>query len=114
MDIERYVRRPRVWAAVIAIVGTVTFAIYVGGTTPQIGSDEQVFKTVDALFTAITSRDPKRLEECEQRLMTYRQSGTLPIASSDYLASIIEQARSGAWDSSARRLYDFMRSQRRH
>jgi hypothetical protein len=113
MDIESYARRPFVSFAAIAGIGVVVLVVFVSRMTPQIGTDEEVFKTVDALFTAITSHDSKRLEECEQRLKTYRQSGTLPIASSDLLASIIEQARSGAWDSSARRLYDFMRSQRR-
>jgi hypothetical protein len=81
--------------------------------TPQIGTDEAVFKTVDALFTAVTSKDAKRLEQCASRLTEYRKSGRLPETSAELLDSIIAQARSGEWKTAAERLYDTMLSQRR-
>jgi hypothetical protein len=80
---------------------------------PQIGTSEEVFKTVDALFTAITSRDTRQLGECEQRLQTFREAGTLPLQAARDLNSVIQQARDGKWDASAHRLYDIMLGQRR-
>ncbi len=83
-------------------------------STPQIGATEEVFTTVDALFTAVTSRDKKRLEDCEQRLLTYRKAGNLPAAAASQLTKIIQMAQSGQWEPSARKLYDFMLAQRRN
>jgi hypothetical protein len=81
--------------------------------TPQIGTDERVFKTVDALFTAITTRDPKRLEQCASRLTEHRQAGRLPETSAEALSSIVTEARDGKWESASQRLYSIMLSQRR-
>jgi hypothetical protein len=80
---------------------------------PQIGTDEEVFATVDALFTALTSRDDNRLDDCEERLLAYREADQMPAHAADYLDAVIEQARSGQWEPAARRLYDFMFGQRR-
>lgn len=81
--------------------------------TPQIGTDEAVFNTVDALFTAVTTKDTKRLEQCASRLAEYRRAGRLPEASAELLDSIIAEARKGGWKPAAERLYDVMLSQRR-
>ena len=50
---------------------------------PRMGADKDALKTVDALFTAVTARDEKRLAECEQRLHAYRDNGKLPKAAAD-------------------------------
>jgi hypothetical protein len=89
------------------------FVIWSFLPSPQIGTDEEVFKTVDALFTAITTRDPKRLDDCQQRLRAFREGGKLPVAAAKSLDSIVQQANTGKWDKSAHRLYDFMLAQRR-
>jgi hypothetical protein len=80
---------------------------------PQIGADEEVFQTVDALFTALTSRDEKRLGECEQRLHASCDAGRLPAEPARYLDGVIQEARTGDWERAARRLYDFMYGQRK-
>ncbi|MCI0461739.1 MAG: hypothetical protein L0Z62_32720 [Gemmataceae bacterium] len=80
---------------------------------PQMGADEDVFRTVDALYTAVRSRDEKRLGQCAKRLADYRESGKLPAGAGDYLDGVIAQARGGEWESAVRRLYDFMVVQRR-
>lgn len=80
---------------------------------PQMGTDEESFKTVDALFTAFTTRDRERLDDCERRLVARREAGKLPAQASARLQSLIGQARSGDWDSAAKRLYEFMYGQRR-
>jgi hypothetical protein len=83
------------------------------GRPPQMGADDEVFKTVDALFTAVTARDEKLLGQCEQRLQALRDAGKLPGDASDYLDGVIRKARDGRWRSAAETLYGFMRAQRR-
>jgi hypothetical protein len=80
---------------------------------PQMGASEEVFRTVDALFTAITARDEVRLAQCETQLRAHRDAGLLPPDSADYLDDIIAKARKGSWQSAAERLYDFMHAQQR-
>jgi hypothetical protein len=79
----------------------------------QMGTSEEVFNTVDALYTAVRNRDEKRVCECEQRLCAYCDAGKLPRNAADELASIIRKAKSGSWESAAERLYEFMLAQRR-
>jgi hypothetical protein len=85
----------------------------VGCGKPRIGQDEEVFKTVDALFTAVTARDEKRLADCERRLLTLKDAGRLPPEASAYLDNVIRKARAGRWEPAAQSLYDLMRAQRR-
>src|SRR5262245_8954141 len=83
------------------------------GGPPQMGNDEDVFHAVDALFTAVTARDAKLLGSCEQRLNALKEAGKLPGEASASLDGIIRRAREGHWESAAKRLYDFMKGQRR-
>ena len=80
---------------------------------PQIGNDDEVFKTTDALFTALNTKSPQQLDECERRLQDYRQAGTLTPAAATRLEKIIEGARMGEWEKSSRNLYDFILAQRK-
>jgi hypothetical protein len=96
-------------AAAVAVV----FLVQTFKAPPQIGTDEEVFATVDALFTALTSRDDNRLDDCEDRLLALREANQLPETAADHLDAVIEQARSGQWEPAAERLYDFMYRQRR-
>src|SRR5262245_23782158 len=75
---------------------------------PQMGPDEAVFRTVDALYTAVKSQDEARLSACEQRLRSYRNAGTLPAPAASQLDGVIATARSGRWQTAAEALYDFM------
>jgi hypothetical protein len=80
---------------------------------PQMGADEQVFRAVDALFTAATARDERLLADCERRLLALKGAGKLPPDACAYLDNIISKARAGRWEPAAQSLYDFMRVQRR-
>ncbi|HVV99497.1 MAG TPA: hypothetical protein VHB77_04115 [Planctomycetaceae bacterium] len=80
---------------------------------PQLGHDEEVFQTVDALFTALTSRDPQRLDDCVQRLQFQRETGRLPVRAARSLDRVIAQAQRGEWRSAAEQLYRFILGQRR-
>ena len=94
----------------VAVAGAV---LAYRSTPPQMGASEEVFNTVDALYTAIRNQDEKRLTECEQRLRSYRDAGKLPEDAAETLDGIIAKARAGSWESAAERLYDFMKAQRR-
>ena len=104
-----------------ALAGAGVASLVIGGgllwwwwtRPPQIGSDEDVTKAVDALFTAVTARDKDLLGQCERRLGGQRDAGKLPADASAYLDGIISTARQGRWDVAAERLYEFVRAQRR-
>ncbi len=79
---------------------------------PQMGADPAVFKTVDALYTAVRAKDVERMAQCEQRLRTAHAEGRLPDAAWDDLTAVIETARAGEWQDATESLYDFMLGQR--
>lgn len=104
--------RPVLIAAGVLMLGGIVLFLRLWMAPPQIGPDEDVFKTVDALFTAINSHDQQRLQDCRHRLQAYHRDGKLPSAAAKRLDAIIKQADSGQWRESARVLYDFMLIQR--
>jgi hypothetical protein len=107
---EKNVRR----TAIAAGAGLLLFGIWFAwGRTPQIGGDKESVKVVDALYTAVTSRNKTRLAQCEERLHTLRDEGKLPRPAAKYLEGLIGTARGGDWKGATHKLYDFMRAQRR-
>ena len=106
-------RVPLAATGVAGLVALVWLFLWWWSRPPQMGGDEQVSKTVDALFTAVTARDEKLLGDCERRLLPLKEAGRLPREASVYLDNIIRKARAGRWESAAQSLYDFMRAQRR-
>ena len=105
----------RGWLTVVVgllVVGVVLVAL--GLRRPlQMGADDRAFRTVDALYTAVRSKNLDRLGECDRRLREHRDSGRLPAAAADYLDGIVRDARAERWQAAAERLYDFMIAQRR-
>lgn len=86
----------------------------IGGCgTPSMGVDKDTFKAVDALYTAISLRDLRLVEQCEERLKTLRSEGKLPEAAAASLTSIIAEGKKGNWESSQSDLAKFMEGQRR-
>jgi hypothetical protein len=82
------------------------------GRPPQVGADRESMKVVDALYTAVSSHNPTRLADCEQRLHTLRDDGKLPRAAADYLDGLIATARTGDWQKATHKLFNFMKAQR--
>ena len=101
--------------AIVGIVSLVAILIvtHYWNRPPQMGTSEEVFNTVDALYTAVRNQDDKRMGECEARLKGYREAGKLPESAANALDAIVRKARSGAWETAVARLYEFMLAQRR-
>lgn len=97
-------------SGVLMVAGLVLLS---GCGVPQIGMDESTFQGVDALYTAVSLRDPKLLEACEANLGRLRSEQKLPEEAGRALDGFIEQARAGDWEDAQTRLADFMRGQRR-
>jgi hypothetical protein len=93
------------WALALSLFGC--------GRPPQIGENKEVYKAVDALYTAVGLRDTKLVEQCAARLKDLLAAGTLPAGVSKSLESIIAEAKGGKWESSQIRLSKFMEGQRR-
>jgi len=107
--------RTRIGLAVLALLGVVIGlrAWWAFRSPPQLPPSDEVFKTVDSLFTAVTARDEGKLVACEQRLTKYKERGLLPAAAAKRLDRVISAARGGQWESAAHQLYTFMLGQRR-
>lgn len=97
----------------VLAVGFLVLIVLALRTPPQLAPSEDVFKTVDALYTAVRMKDEKRLGECEQRLHAYRNAGKLPKEAAESLDGVIAKARAGSWETATERLYEFMLAQRR-
>jgi hypothetical protein len=101
------------------IVGFVVLFVAFGwwffgrSSPPQLGGDDEVFDTVDALFTAVRSRDDRLLDGCQERLHGYARDGKLPAEAARYLDDVLATARAGKRRPAAEKLYEFMKVQRR-
>src|SRR3954447_21608109 len=91
--------RDRAVLAALAVLAVIGACLLVWGLWPypSLGADEEVYRTVDALFTAVTARNEKLISQCEQRLHGYRSAGKLPVAAARQLDGIIASARGGSW-----------------
>jgi hypothetical protein len=79
----------------------------------QLANDESLFKTVDALYTAVRMKDAARVVECEKRLAEAHAAGRLSEAAWHQLEVIIDETNAGNWQPAAESLYAFMLGQRR-
>jgi hypothetical protein len=98
------------------ILGVMVLAASIGagcGSPPPLGPDKEAFKTVDALYTAISLHDLDQLKRCQERLKALREAEKLPAPAFEALEAIITAANDGRWESSQERLAAFMEGQRR-
>ena len=84
-----------------------------GCRPPQVLGDPECFKTVDALWTAVTARSPKLVEQVQGDLQRLHTEGKLSEPGLAALAVICERAAGGEWEPAARELKSFIRGQRR-
>jgi hypothetical protein len=109
---EKNVRKAAVAAAGGGLLLFVIWYVW-WGRPPQVGGNKESLKAVEALYTAVGSHNPERLAQCEEQLHTLRDDGKLPRAAADYLDGLIRTARGGNWRGATRKIFDFMRAQRR-
>jgi hypothetical protein len=80
---------------------------------PQIGEDRDTFKAVDALYTAVSLRDPNLLGQCETKLKELRGSSKTSDSAFSFLDTIIAESKGGKWEGAQERLSQFMEGQYR-
>lgn len=91
-----------------------TTLVVLGGCGPtQIGADPEAFKAVDALYTAVSLREPDRVDRCLATLVSLRDDGKIDGGPLEELKGIVAEAKSGSWEPAQSRLADFMRGQTR-
>ena len=83
------------------------------GGPAQIGADPEAFKAVDALYTAVSLREPDRVDRCMATLASLRDAGKLDRGPWEDLEGIAAEAKSGSWEPAQSRLARFMRGQTR-
>jgi hypothetical protein len=97
----------------VLAAGVLALAVCGCGRPPQIGADDKTFKAVDALYTAVSLREVKLVDQCQATLKGLREAGSLGDDVSNALDSIIAEAKGGAWEDAQTRLASFMEGQRR-
>lgn len=95
------------------VVAAMAFLPSPGCGPPQMGPDREVFATIDALYTAVSLREPGQLDRCDRSLADLARAGRLPSKAHGRLASIIADARAGEWEPAQSDLREFMLGQRR-
>lgn len=83
------------------------------GGPPQVLGDEECFKTLDALWTAVTARSPELLEQTATDLSRLHTTGKLSDAGHHELEEMIKKARAKEWETAARNLKVFIQGQRK-
>ena len=99
----------RFTSAVLLLVA----AALAGCGQPQMGADPEAFKAVDALYTAVSLRDPSLVDRCTAKLKSLRDAGKLDGAPFETLEGITTEAKAGGWEPAQTRLAKFMRGQKR-
>jgi hypothetical protein len=86
---------------------------HAGCSPPQVLGDDNCFKTVDALWTAVTAKSPKLLDSVSADLQKLHEGGRLADDGYQALDAIVAKARSGKWEPAAKELKSFIQGQRR-
>jgi len=101
-------------AALSMVAGGFAAWFWLGRSAPpQLPASAEAFKSVDALFTAVTARDEQQLAACQSRLAAHKDREELSPAAAVRLDQIIAEAKGGQWEAAARALYDFVKGQKR-
>ncbi len=96
--------------SVVCLIALVTSGC---GKPPQVLGDDECFKTVDALWTAITARSPELLDQSTAELKRLHDTRQLSEVGFIALEKISAKAKSGGWESAASDLRTLIRGQTR-
>lgn len=83
------------------------------GSPPQVTASDEAMESVDALWTALTSKRSDLLEQTAKSLERLHANKQLSDAALQSLQAIIGDARSGDWEEATTTLKWFIRGQRR-
>jgi hypothetical protein len=83
------------------------------GSTPQVLDDEETYSTVDALWTAVTSKRTDLVDKTAARLASLHAEGKLSKEGLAALEQIIAQTRNNEWMPAAQDLKAFIQAQRK-
>lgn len=108
---KKSVRASVAAAAVCALV--ITAAYWSWTSTPQLAPSDEVYASVDALFTAVTARRAELVAQCETELASLQREGKIPQPAWQRLSRAIALAKSENWEPAAKDLYRFIERQRR-
>ena len=102
-----------IWTSLgIACFAGLVLTWWIWYDVPQLKFDHEVFGSIDALFTAVSSRSTSRLSDCEKRLLSHHSAGRITNPAWNRLSNCIEKAKQDQWEEAARELYHFIASQR--
>lgn len=93
-----------------AVLATVLIS---GCGEAQMGADPETFKAVDALYTAVSLREPARVDQCLATLKSLKEAGKVDPSALEVLDGICAEGKSGSWESAQSQLARFMRGQTR-
>ncbi len=77
------------------------------------GPDRDTFTTIDALYSAVSLREPLQLERCAKTLDDLHAAERLPKSAHQALQGHIAEARAGQWKAAQENLRRFMLGQHR-
>ena len=84
-----------------------------GCSTPQVLENENVYSSLDALWTAVTSRKLDRVQDVTNDLIQLRDDGELSKAGWNAIKPILQQALAEKWEPAAHNLKKFINAQRK-
>ncbi len=79
---------------------------------PELQATAEASKTLDAMFTALTARDSRKLKVCMERIEGHATAGRLSEKGMTEVRHCSQLADSGAWEEAAKRLYWIVYEQR--
>jgi len=85
----------------------------VGCRQPQVLNNDDAFRQLDALWTAISARRPEMIRQCRDGLTQLHRDQKLSDAGWKVVEGILTQAEQGDWTNAALRLKKLIRGQRR-
>ena len=94
----------------LATLGLIAALVGCSGT-PQLGDSESL-GAADALWTAITAKDPDLLEASASEIKQLHADAKMPDDAFQCLTDVIATARSGKWAEARAALKAFVRGQR--
>lgn len=100
-------------SAGIVLLGAFAALLSACSPAPQVLGDDECFKAVDALWTAVTARSPELVAQCTENLNRLHAAGQLSREGLDALNAVGELTRQGDWERAARDLRSLIRNQQR-